>query len=234
MKTVLLCVALVASNLGPEQRLDLDAPTSVPIRVTHPSLVDRCNWIVTIPQIGSALNVPVGIENSRDCWLLWRGKSASGPEQTLNLTGMSIRQAFDHLMTFMPGFSWRELNGVIVVRPTTAWSNPRNVLSLSTAAFEARDEPLDNAIHTVLKSVTLKVFVPHEDVPRPADPIDQRISVSFSGGTMLEALNEIARARGRVYWQFGYDMVPKQALLEFGMLDSASLVLAYVAVPDGM
>jgi hypothetical protein len=82
--------------------------------------------------------------------------------------------------------------------------------------------------------VTPKVFVPHEDIPRPERPIDQRISVSFRGGTMLEAVNEIARARGKVYWQFGHDSVPKQALLEFGILDSASLVFAHVALPDGM
>jgi hypothetical protein len=230
---VALLAIPLALNLGAERRLNLDAPTSVQIRVTHPSVLERCNWIVMIPQIGSALDIPVGIENSRDCWLLWRGKSAAGPEQTLDLTGMSIRQAFERLMTSMPGFSWRELNGVIVVRPNTAWTDPRNVLNLPTAAFETRDQPLDNAIHAVLNSVTPKLFVPQERVPRPEGPIDQRISVSFRGGTMLEAINEIARARGKVYWQFGYDSVPNQALIEFGILDAASLVLTYVAVPDG-
>jgi hypothetical protein len=88
-----------------------------------------------VAQIGRALRVPVGFENTRDCELTRRGKPGPDAECTEGLSGKSARQAFDYLMTFRPGCSWRELDGVIVVRPEAAWDDPRNVLNFSAAEF---------------------------------------------------------------------------------------------------
>jgi hypothetical protein len=107
-------------------------------------------------------------------------------------------------MTFMPEFSWKEVDGTIVVRPKTAWEDARNVLNLPTAAFEATVQPLDDVLHMLLNAVTPKVFLPHTDVANPERPINRPVTVAFRGGTMLDALNAVIRLRPGLDWQLGY------------------------------
>lgn len=237
LRRILLALIVLAlvPTLKAEHPLKLDAPIRGEFRITNPRLLRPCDSGAVVAQIGHTLNVAVGFENTPDCWLTLRGYPGSNADGSEDLRGMSPRQAFDYLMTFMPAFSWRAMDGAIVVRPKTAWNDPRNVLNLPTAAFETTNQRLDDVVHTLLEAVTPKAFVPHEDLPKPERPIDRRVTVVFRGGTMLEAVNAVARARTDVYWQLAYSSVPGQATIEFGTLDvpGGSIILAPVAVPVG-
>jgi hypothetical protein len=235
MRITLFCLAVcaLAPTIRDEQRLNLAVPVTGELRITDPRLLQPCDVGFVVAQIGGAFNVPVGFENRRDCWLSRRGKPGLETEGTEDLIGMSARQALDHLMTFMPAYSWRELGGVIVARPKSAWDDPQNVLNFPTAAFETTNQPLRDVLHTLLDGVRPKALVPHRDVPLRTDrPIDQPVTVVFRGGTMLEAVNEIARARTGVYWQLAYDSIPGRATIEFGTFDFSGIVLASVGVPQ--
>jgi hypothetical protein len=233
-----LIVFAIVSTLRAEGRLNLDAPIRGACRITDPRLMPPCDVGALVAQIGHALNVPVGFENTPDCPLVGRpgslglrGNPGPDSEGVEDLTGMSPRQAFDYLMTFMPGFSWKEMEGVIVVRPKAAWNDARNVLSLPTAAFETTDQRLNDVLHTLIDALPPEAFLPHEDVPKPERPIDRRVTVVFRGGTMLEALNAVARARTDVDWKLAY-AGPGWADLEFGTGgSSAGVVMVPVAVP---
>jgi hypothetical protein len=227
-----LLVLTFIATIETEQPLKLDVPVATQLQITDPRLLRPCDLGLVVPQVGRGLNAPVGFENGRDCWLTLQGKPGPNREHTEDLSGMSPRQALDHLIEFMPAFSWKEFDGVIAVRPRSAWSDPRNVLNLPTAPFEARNARLDDALHTMLDCVRPRASVPHEDIPRPERAIDRPVTVRFRGGTLLEAVNEIARARTGVYWQLAYDSLPGRATIEFGTFDSDGIIMAPVAFPQ--
>jgi len=228
---LLLVTSLTVSPVvSTQQTLSLDTPSTAQIRITDPLLLRRCDLGALVAQIGHAVGVPVGFENTRDCPLGLRGNPDRNAVSIKDLSGLSIRQAFDYLITAMPDFSWRAMQGVIVVRPTTAWQDPSNVLNVRTAAFQATNTPFHDVVHTLLRA-TPEAFLPHRDVPHPERPIDRPLSMVFPGGTLLQALNAIVRARGDVDWKLAYAAVPGWADLEFGTTGSGGgVVMAPVAI----
>jgi hypothetical protein len=114
---------------------------------------------------------------------------------------MSIRDAIDHVVALLPEYSWKAVDGVAVVRPKASWNNSTGPLNAPTKAFNASNVPFSDVLHTLLDAASLSV--PHEDVPQHR-PIDRPITLSFRGGTLLDALNAVARAHGNTQWQLGY------------------------------
>jgi len=229
MPAILLAflVATLAAT-GVQSASKLDDPIASDCRIDNPRFLNPCNSGMAVDQLARKADVLVGFENMPHCPPSSRSLKAGAASETL--TGMSARQAFDHLMTLMPMFSWKEMNGVVVVRPKAAWDNPTDPLNLSTDAFEAANERVDDVLHTVLHAVKPSMFIPHEDVPRHDGPITRPVAVAFSGGTMLDALNAIVRAHAGLEWQLGYpgnSAVITLSTLEF----PGDGVIAPVAIP---
>jgi hypothetical protein len=181
---------------------NLDTPIRSDFRIDNPSFLNPCAGHLPVDEVARQANVLVGFENTPDCWLGPMAVKAGAVSEIL--TGMSARQAFDHLMTLMPMYSWKEMEGVAVVRPRAAWDDPTDVLNLPAASFSAIDTPVNDALHMALQAVIPPVFYPHHDVPHFGRPIDVAVTVAFPGGTMLEALNAIVRAHQSAHWQLGY------------------------------
>jgi hypothetical protein len=229
-----LIISTIVPSIAAEKRLNLDTPATGQFRIADPRLLHPCDLGAVVAQIGHALTVPVGFENTRDCGLTLRGYPDSNSQGTEDLRGMSVRQAFDYLMTFMPAFSWREMNRVIVVRPKVEWDDPRNVLNFPTAAFAVTDQPLNDVLRTLLEAVTPTAFVTPVHLIDPEAPINRRVIMSFRGGTMVDALNAVARTRTGLDWQLAYRSGPGRATIAFGALGvrGGSLIQAPVAVPE--
>ena len=199
---VVLLVATLVPLLAIQNTSKLDDPIVGAWHIENPRFLPPCHSFRAVDQLARQANVLVGFENTPRCPP--SSRSLIGASASETLTDMSARQAFDHLMALMPMYSWKEMNGIIVVRPKVAWNDPGNPLNLPTNSFEATNEQPDQVLHTALQAVMPSLFFPHEDVPRPDGPITRPVTVSFSGGTMLEALNAIARAHGGLEWQLGY------------------------------
>ena len=223
-----LLVVTLAGTIAARPSSNLDAPIRDEFRIDNPRFLNPCAGHMAVAQIARQANVLIGFENTPDCWLGPTAARAGAGNETL--TGMSARQAFDHLMALMPMYSWKEMEGVAVVRPKAAWEDPRNVLNLPTASFSATDTPLDHALHTALQAVTPPVFYPHDDVQRFGRPIDGPVSVGFPGGTMLEALNALVRAHQSAEWQLGYSGNFATIAVE-SLAFTGGVVMAPVALP---
>ena len=154
------------------------------------------------PTLDAVVHVPVGFENTPDCWLTPRSLRAGAGSDIV--TGMSARQVFDHVIASMPMFSWKALNRVVVVRPTSAWADPNDLLNQRVQPFEATNEYVDDVLHAVLRAATPSLYIPHEDVPRSGELVNHSMTLVFSGGTMLDALNAMVRAHGSAEWHVGY------------------------------
>ncbi len=231
---VRVVAAIVVLVFGPtlaSERLPLDVPVAPVFRITDPRLLRPCDFGLVVAQIAHASKIPMGFENTRDCSLTLRGVPHPDTAGTEDLAGRSPRQALDHLMTFMPAFSWKEIDGVIVVRPQTAWSDPHNVLSSPTGAFDVVDQTLDDAVHTLLHATGPKTMVPHTDVANPERRINRRVNVAFHGGTLLDALNAMSRSRAGLDWALGYS-APGFGDIQIGSADiHDGIVGAPIAVP---
>jgi hypothetical protein len=118
----------LGAGTGFQHIATLDAPIGHDIRIDKSLLARRCAIGTLAHQIALQARVPFGVEHTLDCWLVGWGNAPSAESDVL--TGMTARQAFDYLHQHLPGYRWQEMEGVVVIRPTTAWNDARNVLNL--------------------------------------------------------------------------------------------------------
>lgn len=196
----LLIVAL-GSTIAAGSPSKLDVPIPQHFAVLNPE--GPCNFGTAVDQVAMTAGVPVGLEYTRDCSLSSRSKAAK--LSAIDLTGMTARQALDHLVTLVPDYRWKELDGIAVVRPTDAWDDRENVLNRRTPPFEVTNAPLRDVLDIVLRGVTPSLYFARPDWGRAVGrAIDRPVSVVFPGGTMMEALNVVMKAESGATWELGY------------------------------
>src|SRR6267143_2458792 len=135
-----LVVVTLVEVFGGQTITKLDEPKSE-FRITSPSTFPPCAFGAMVGQVARQVGVLVGFENTTDCFLSPRLDARLHSEPIAAASG---RAAFDYLMTVMPRYSWRETNGVVVVRPTASWRDQTKVLNLPTTAFTVRSQSLDD------------------------------------------------------------------------------------------
>jgi hypothetical protein len=151
----------------------------------------------------------------------------AGPQ----LTARTAREAFDLLVAAMPGFDWKEMRGVVVVRPTTAWTDSGDILNLRTAAFQLTDAPFNYVLHTVLHGVTPALLYPwHQPAPRAA--MTTTLSMTYNGGPLLDALNAMVRAKHPAFWLVGYRGEPKRGTVSIRTFRPGAGVAYPITLPQ--
>ncbi len=210
MRTALLIVAVLGvtaarTEVGLAQAgASLDQVLTPRIQIMDPSTVPECGLGAVIDQIARAYGVATGFENLPHCGWWGRGTAMHQIDQKW-LAGMTVRQVFDHVVTVSGGrFRWKQVNGVVTMRPVEAWDDPANVLNLPTDDFTVSDASMDDAVDSLTKVTKPPLFMQHQHVPHPRRDIDRLFSVSCPPATMLESLNEIVRAQGAALWELAY------------------------------
>lgn len=211
-----------------QHRPTLDTPVPGEFRITDPRSINACHVGAVVAQVARQTGMPAGFESTSDCWLSPQIFDSGNNAEVIK--SMSPRQILNRLMTLMPNYSWREMDGVAVVRPNGAWDDPANLLNLPARPVRVFKMPLNEALHAVLQAATPTVFLPHEDVA-PRREIDRPITFNFRGGTVLEGLNALVRARRDVEWQVGY--TTDRATVVLSAFDlSGGVAMAPVALPQ--
>ena len=227
-------VVALAQTLSAGKASYLDKPIKGELRINSGFFSRPCIFGGAVDDLGRKAHVLVGFESTGDCrpspWLARMPSLTGTGSDSVDLTGLSLRQAFDHLITLMPTYSWKEMDGVVVVRPKTAWDDPTDLLNFEAKSFETTNEPLDDVLHIVLRAAS--IFQPHEDVRRANPLVDRPVSVAFPGGTLLEAINEIARVHQDVNWQLGYP-TPDRPIVVLSIVDgqAGGTLMAPIALP---
>jgi hypothetical protein len=145
-----------------------------------------------LPELARAARVAMGIE------LLPPGEPRAGSEG-VNVTGLSLREALTALMALDPRYEWRELDGVVVVRPLAAWTQPDHPLSRETGPARLEQATVVDAVnylHALLEPGMR--FTPERD----RDVEAPRITVNAGRGPLLPLLNAIARSFGELCWLY--------------------------------
>jgi hypothetical protein len=187
---VLTCVGVGAQ----ESRSPLDAPTTLRL----PNALPACGIITALNKLARTSRVAIGLEEEPDC----RGKF---PRLNLiyddrGFDNITVRDVLDRLMALSPDYRWSEMNGVAVVRPVVSWNDPTDALNLRVEPFHLDDATVNQTLAVILK-------LPAHD--RILTRVDNRaFSIAFNGGSMVEALNALVRAREGVGWNAGLFVHP--------------------------
>ena len=130
----------------------------------------------------------------------------------VDVGGLTLRQALDALVAVERGYEWRYLDGVVVVRPVAAWHDADHPLQRPASALRLQDARMSEAFDAMRRAV-------NPPSPRAAQAVgdEPRLSLDFSGGTLFDLLNALARSHGRLQWSL-------TAKAEMILLDGARAV----------
>jgi hypothetical protein len=159
------------------------APDGRPVVVNGP-------YYWSVQQLAAATRTPFGFESAPP--LAGVGRASI----ELPVTGRTLRDALDTIVALDPRYEWREMDGVIVVRPVAAWSDAGSALFALTPPVK-----LDDA-RTVEAVTAAAVALGRSPKDLVTFPDGRRLSLDVRGGTMLDLLNGIVRAHGEMYWTY--------------------------------
>ena len=147
-------------------------------------------------RVARASGVPIGVEQ-----LDGTAYSRFG---TFTATGLTLRAALDEVHRRDPRYSWRDMNGVIVVRPNTEWDRAGHVLDAPVGPIRASRIAARHA----LRIVCAALGVSH---PRNDHGDTLVYDLDFPGGTLLELLNTLVQSHGRLSWRFQSNPANRQS-----------------------
>jgi hypothetical protein len=179
-----VCVAVVVPMA---QQSSLDRPLQTTFAAAVP-LGDRETMLIARRLVSSA-KVPMGFEQADPL------PTSSGPRTPQPLVGMTLRQVLDLIVGLDPRYTWREVDGVAVVRPSAAWSNQDDALNhrvqnIHWASVNARQ---------TLDRLTSVIFdAPVAVTPGSVNP--RTFAVDIADGTVVQVLNAAAKAGGLFWW----------------------------------
>jgi hypothetical protein len=156
----------------------------------------------TVPSAAFALarhyRLAVGVEYPRSACARLGSEPARAENDLVNLRGLTVGDALKKLTTLDPRYRWMESDGVIIVRPVEAWSDPRNMLNYQTESFVLKDATLGEALNAVVTAITGT----GRDHPfsESTEQGARRFDVTIRGRSAAEALDAIVRAHGASQW----------------------------------
>jgi hypothetical protein len=128
---------------------------------------------------------------------------------------MSLDHALAHL--FGEDYFWREMDGVVVIRPAREWANARSSLHHSMEVVDWTEV----SVATVFEHVGHRLLGMRPiERARPREPILLTLNMK-STSSVLEVLTASARAHGRMLWSVSGKSVGFMAFNEDGTIGDA-------------
>jgi hypothetical protein len=146
-------------------------------------------------RLAAAVGVPMGIQTI-PADIHARARELEG-FRGVTVTGMPLRAALAAVTATDARYEWRELDGMIVVRPASAWQDPHDPLFRIVPSIQLADVTAD----AVLGELLGQLHGPERR--RSVGFSDTRpFSVDFPQGTLLDALNTIVKSHGAMSWHW--------------------------------
>jgi hypothetical protein len=198
--TAIICMALISASWS----------ASGDSGVQDPRVIERDIWVpppplpdCAVPELAATvfetLARPGGVE-----YLPGR---CSSPVHSIplagrtTLRGLSAFEALSRLIAMDPRYSWKNIDGIPVVRPVEAWSDASGFLQ-RTVSVGFTDQNVGGALTAILNAVGSGEFQGQRDLTS-ADG-NRRFSMSAQSSSLAGVLNAVVRAHGRLMWAVGY------------------------------
>jgi hypothetical protein len=200
----ILLVGGVLATPNAQQMSDLDRPSKNRVKVVDPrSGRAGCAFWTAVEQVARTTEVRVGFEGQQDCPPGGRS-TLHAVENTVDLAAPTRRAVFDQLVELRPDYRWKEVDDVVVLRPAVAWDDASSLLARRVGPLTIANLHPHDGLHAVITSAQPPLLSPHENHLGPYGLMRHRISLQFTGGTLLDALNALTEPFGGL-WQVGRD-----------------------------
>ena len=143
---------------------------------------------ILIDGLARAVRTPMGLEAIKSA----PATEAPDEDRSVMLTGKTLSEAIAVLGALDPRYQWRDMGGVIVFRPVTAWTAATDPLSRRIDAIRLKDTALADVLKAFHRQLGLE--------PPSGSDDSHRFSLDAPAGSILDTLNAIARSHGRLYW----------------------------------
>ena len=140
-----------------------------------------------IGSLAAAARVPMGFE---------AGPPGSPSGWKVEASGRTLRSVLDAIVAADSRYEWRDDGGVIVLRPSAAWSERDNALYRSVGSIRFDEVGSADALRIVAGLFGEDLRASQRDDLSDA----KRFRLDLPPGTILEALNGIVRAHGLLAW----------------------------------
>ena len=191
-----LGAAPVAGQSAAERRILQDVNVALP--------PTPCTVTTMAFRIAQVVEEPVGIERLPEDCPIPPLRSAEGIKDWLALTGLTAREALDRLMEVDTRYEWREIDGVIVVRPRIAWTDTNHFLHRRVSSFAVRNKHLGSTLEAVIDALGPFPWPAGERFVSTTRLADRVISVNLGATSIIEILNALVRAHGAMGWHLWY------------------------------
>jgi hypothetical protein len=154
-------------------------------------------------RLARASGVPIGVEQLAG--------TAFIPLGEFTATGLTLRAALDEVQRRDSRYRWRDVNGVIVVRPSTEWDRAGHVLDSQVGPVRASQIAARHALRIACAAVgALNLKLGHDDT--------MVFDIDFPGGTLFELLNTLVQSHGRLSWRFQAKPTDRQFPISLSIL----------------
>jgi hypothetical protein len=159
--------------------------------------------------ISRSARVPIGFEEVAGFPMPYDGNlsTISSSERTV-LIGLTVGEALDALVSADPRYSWREQDGLILIRPVEAWEDPARFLHQRFGGFFLRDSTVSDVAKALFARFSVAIKFGEGgvlgDPPGPDFRLERRMDYDVPSGTMIDALNSVVRAHGGLGWMVHY------------------------------
>ena len=111
-----------------QQLHDGRSPLDAAVALRLPATLPSCGINTLVAKLSETSHVAVGFEESQpDCFATFPRFDMTDDDS--GLPKMTVRQALDQLTVLAPDYQWREMRGVAVIRPVSAWMDPADALN---------------------------------------------------------------------------------------------------------
>jgi hypothetical protein len=147
-------------------------------------LVVRGAFPLAVWDLSEATNVPMGIE------FLGGGRRPGAAE--IPASGRPLRDVLNDMVTLDPRYEWREMDGVIAIRPVRSWNDAESILFRRVTSIQLTEVPPQEVVERLARVLGYE--------HRIGFPSGKLLSVDIREGTVLELLNAILREHGEMTW----------------------------------
>jgi hypothetical protein len=128
---VVVRIVAIALVLGFAAGGAAQTPSPLDTRVTTfrlPNPLPPCGIVAGVGRLRQRAAISIGFEVESAC-VDSRPQFRSSPTDD-DLDGLTVRDVLDRLVAMVPAYQWREVGGIVVIRPALAWDDPREPLNL--------------------------------------------------------------------------------------------------------
>jgi hypothetical protein len=153
--------------------------------------------------IARDVNIPAGIEYlPEECG--WdRPHTPDRAIEPLLLRAQTVEQVMNQLVTADPRYRWAMSDGVLVIRPVTAWADREHFLNQRAGRFGFDEQNMHGALHYLMLAFGQRS---HADalIPGRTAQGEQKFTVQPPTTSLIGALDAVVRAHGAMQWEISY------------------------------